>query len=183
MILINDKQNPRVKPYLNDDRVIVIKTTDYKNYARYAQTCKYLIVDSSLISYYIKKEGQVYVHSWHSTLLKSLGAHTDLIWETHNLAKSLLDSDFFFSPNRYTSERLFKAYYCDTLYKGKIFELGYPRNDLMYHADKQKYVSRLISRIIKRWFYMPDLARYGFKTGKEHGYIFKHHDRIAAVWG
>lgn len=138
VIIVNDKKNPRALPYLKDKRVIVVKTTDYKRYAKYAETCKYLVVDSSLISYYIKKEGQVYVHSWHSTLLKTLGAHTDLIWETHNLAKSLLDSDYFFSPNRFTSERLFEAYYCDTLYKGKIMELGYPRNDLLINADKSK---------------------------------------------
>ncbi|MDD3692601.1 MAG: iron-containing alcohol dehydrogenase [Oscillospiraceae bacterium] len=184
VILINDKQNPRVKPYLNDDRVIVIKTTDYKNYARYAQTCKYLIVDSSLISYYIKKEGQVYVHSWHSTLLKSLGAHTDLIWETHNLAKSLLDSDFFFSPNRYTSERLFKAYYCDTLYKGKIFELGYPRNDLMYHADKQKIRESLnIPDNKKVVLYAPTWRGTVSKPVKNMDIFFKHYDRISSGLG
>ena len=180
VILIKDKKNPRVVPFLNDDRVIIISPSDHKSYAKYSETCKYLIVDTSLSPFYIKRRDQIYVYTWHSTLLKSLGAHTGLIWETHNLGKSLLDSDYFISPNRFTSERLLEAYYCDKLYKGKILELGYPRNDLLIHADKAAIRKQLnLPDDKKLVLYAPTWRGTASKPVESLDIFWEHYDRIS----
>jgi CDP-glycerol glycerophosphotransferase (TagB/SpsB family)/glycosyltransferase involved in cell wall biosynthesis len=184
VILTDNKQNPRVIPYLNDKRVIIVSPSDYKNYAKYAETSRYLVVDSSLSPYYIKKKEQVYIHTWHSTLLKTLGSDTDYIWETHNLGKSLLDSDYFVSPNRFTSERLFKAYYCDALYKGKILELGYPRNDLLVHANKEDVRKLLnIPDGKKLVLYAPTWRGTVTKPVKNSDILIKHYESIKSGLG
>lgn len=184
VILIKDKENPRVLPLLNDERIIIVHPSDYKKYAKYAETSKYLMVDTSLSPYYIKKSGQVFVHTWHSTLLKSLGTHTDFVWETHNMAKSLLDSDYFVSPNRFTSEILFEAYYCDTLYQGKILELGYPRNDLLINADKEEVRRMLnIPDGKKLVLYAPTWRGTVTKPVKNVDIFIKHYERIKSGLG
>jgi len=184
VILVEDKENPRILSLLDDKRITIVHPSDYKNYAKYAETSKYLVVDTSLSPYYIKRKEQIYVHTWHSTLLKTLGAHTDFIWETHNMAKSLLDSDFFVSPNRFTTERLFKAYYCDTLYKGKVLELGYPRNDLLIHANKSEVRKSLnIPDGKKLVLYAPTWRGTVTRPVKDLDIFIKHYQRIKSSLG
>ena len=44
-----------------------------KHYYKAIASAKYLINDNTFLPFYQKKEGQVYINTWHGTPLKSLG--------------------------------------------------------------------------------------------------------------
>lgn len=132
---LNDKE---VLQYKDKYKNVIFIQPSSKLYAKYAEMCKYLIVDNTLSPYFIKKEGQIYVNSWHSTLLKPLGRDTGLIWESSNISKNCLQIDYFVTPNKFTSDLFFRAYYSDNLFQGEIIDVGYPRNDMIYNANKKR---------------------------------------------
>lgn len=142
VISVNDFKNYKLKKYKNNSRVILVKKNS-KKYIKYIESCKYLIVDNTVTNYHIKKEGQIYIGSWHASLFKTLGRHTDRIWETFNISKNLMSVDYFTSPNPFTSKKIFEAYYCQNLYNGYILETGYPRNDLYFNLDREKIRKKL----------------------------------------
>lgn len=143
VILYNNVNDSEVLKYKEKYNNITFIKTSSKLYPKYAESCKYLIVDNTLSPYYIKKEGQIYANSWHSTLLKPLGKDTGLIWESDNISKNCLQMDYFITPNEFTSDLFFKAYYTDTLFQGKIINVGYPRNDIIYNCDKNEVRKKL----------------------------------------
>lgn len=136
VIAINDTEHPKLAPYKNHPRVVIVKI-DSDSFIKYAESCKYYINNVSFRPYIIKKEGQVYVNTWHSTLLKKLAVDSNHVWESKNISRGLLATDYFISPNRYTTENLFRSYGVDSLMQGTIAEIGYPRNDLIYNTDKE----------------------------------------------
>lgn len=50
---------------------IVVYASD--DYMRLLASAKYLINDATFPNYWIKKEGQVYINTWHGTPLKAMG--------------------------------------------------------------------------------------------------------------
>ncbi|MEG1733293.1 MAG: CDP-glycerol glycerophosphotransferase family protein, partial [Longicatena sp.] len=50
---------------------LVIRNSD--QYKRYLATAKYLLTDNSFPPYFLKREEQVYLNTWHGTPLKTLG--------------------------------------------------------------------------------------------------------------
>ncbi len=142
VIGVDDVEHPKLAPYHSHPRVSIVRTHS-DEYIRYAETCKYFINNVSFKPYIIKREGQIYVNSWHSTLLKKLAADTKRVWEAKQVARALLATDYFISPNRYTTELLFRSHGVDSLFQGAVAEIGYPRNDLVFHTDKDELRRRL----------------------------------------
>lgn len=142
VIAIEDIKNPIIKPYLKDPKVIIVKSSS-KKYIKYLESCKYIINNVSFKPAYVKKEGQIYIYTWHSTLLKSLGSHGNHVWESRTINRNMLNSDYFISPNKYTEKLLLEAYYLDDVYNKPICDLGYPRNDFIFNSDKQKLRTKL----------------------------------------
>lgn len=142
VIGVDDVNHPKLAPFRAHPRVTIVQTHS-DEYIRCAETCKYFINNVSFKPYIIKREGQIYVNSWHSTLLKKLAADTRRVWEAKQVARALLATDYFISPNRYTTKLLFRSHGVDSLFQGVVAEIGYPRNDLIFHTDKSKLRQRL----------------------------------------
>lgn len=156
VVLYDNLDDENVLKYKKKYKNIIFVKSNTRLYAKYAEMCQYLIVDNTLSPYFIKKDGQIYANSWHSTLLKPLGKHTGLIWESSNISKNCLQMDYFITPNKFTSDLFFKAYYSDTLFQGEVIDVGYPRNDMIYHADKEKIRKELcLSKNDKLIIYAP----------------------------
>ncbi|EPI16764.1 CDP-glycerol glycerophosphotransferase family protein [Enterococcus faecium] len=93
-------------------------------------TCKYLVNNSTFQSFFIKKEDQVYINTWHGTPLKLMGfdipgnpAHSQ------NVLRNYLKVDFLLSPNEHTTNIFLNSYKLDGIFEGTIIEDGYPRID------------------------------------------------------
>ena len=78
-----------------------------------------------------KKEGQIYLNTWHGTPLKKMGRDNRPEMVTMgNVLRNLLDSDYIVFPNRFMEEKMSGAYMLDSLYRGTVLREGYPRNDI-----------------------------------------------------
>lgn len=135
VIAVKNKNSPLLKKYKKNSDVIIVKSNS-KKYIKYLKYCEYIINNVSFSPNFTKKKEQKYIYTWHSTLLKRLGAHGNRIWESRTINRSLIASDFFTSPNKYTTDLLLPAYYMDNVYSGLICEFGYPRNDLIKHSSR-----------------------------------------------
>jgi CDP-glycerol glycerophosphotransferase len=118
-------------------------------YIRYLTSAKYLINNTTFPTYFQKKEGQVYVNTWHGTPLKTLGK--DMlggIGQHKNIQRNLLHSDYILNPNQYTADVLVNSHDLEGVYNGKIVVEGYPRIDLTLHANKEE-MKKMLSNIVQ----------------------------------
>ena len=114
-------------------------------YRQVLATAKYLITDNSFPIYFIKKDGQVVMNTWHGTPLKQLG-RADIVNSTSigNVQKNFLASDWLLQPNDYTRRIMMKDYMMERIFGGKTITIDYPRNDALFKAPladeiKEKY--------------------------------------------
>lgn len=93
-------------------------------------TTEYLINNTTFGPYFIRREGQRYLNTWHGTPFKSLGRDEKnefLPWR--NVARNFLHSTHLLSSNAHTTRILLERFQAGDLYRGKILEIGYPRID------------------------------------------------------
>jgi CDP-glycerol glycerophosphotransferase len=94
-------------------------------------TSRVLVNNTNFPGYFRKRDGQLYIQTWHGTPLKRLGRDIVDVVPTGSYLK-LMDReasywDFLISPSGYCSE-IFPSTFG---YKGTILETGYPRNDIL----------------------------------------------------
>ena len=141
--VLNDPSKAEEIP--QNDRVTVV-TLRSDDYYRYYATAKYVVTNSNLDYGISKKNGQVFLQTWHGTPLKKL--RCDIEIETGNALNSLAEInqkndldvvryDYFISPSAFASEKFTSAFNLVKLGKEDIIiETGYPRNDLLFHFDE-----------------------------------------------
>jgi CDP-glycerol glycerophosphotransferase len=137
VIAVIDTENAIANRYRDHPRVRIVELGS-DEYIRYEHQCKYFFNNASFRPYITKKPGQVYVTTWHSTLLKHLARDAGSPWDAQNVSRALMLSDYFISPNRFTTERLLKSHGVDGVMPGTIAEFGYPRNDLTISSDIER---------------------------------------------
>lgn len=129
----------RVRSYgFRDVTVLINGSTEYKE--ALART-RYLITDNSFSIYFIKRQDQVYLNTWHGTPLKALG-RTDLrnSMSIGNVQSNMLKADFLLHPNHYTKDIMMKDYMVERLFRNKTVVLDYPRNDALYAQDHREEI-------------------------------------------
>lgn len=101
-------------------------------FIRLLATAKYVINNSRLPDYVVKRPEQVFLNTWHGTPLKTLGRdmHTGLKDLGNNQTQFLM-SDYLLYPNEYTRDHIMDAFGLANLYGGKVILAGYPRNDIL----------------------------------------------------
>ncbi|MCH5272754.1 MAG: CDP-glycerol glycerophosphotransferase family protein [Lachnospiraceae bacterium] len=112
-------------------------------YFKILATAKYLINDNTFIYNFIKREGQVYLNTWHGTPLKTLGRKIKS--EAHaigNTQKNFLAADYLLYPNEFTMEHMVEDYMLDNLGTGEIWLAGYPRNAVFFDKENGERVRR-----------------------------------------
>lgn len=133
--IINDPKNIPVefKKYKN----IIFIPRDSDGYLRYLTTAKVLINNSNFPYYYVRRDEQKYISTWHGTPFKTLG--TDMkgrLLEHKNFTRNILQSTHLISPNTHTSEVFLNSHGIKDIYQGKLLEIGYPRIDLTIGLDE-----------------------------------------------
>ena len=122
----------------NMEQVKLIPVSAYK-YNKILATSKYLVNNSSFPVYFIKKEEQVYLQTWHGTPLKTLGKQMRMgIESMYNVQHNFLQADYLMHPNEFTKDAIMGDYNLESLYTGKVFLSGYPRNSIFMDKDAAK---------------------------------------------
>ena len=125
------------------DAVIVERGTS--EYFHYLAKAKYKInnIRFPLIH---KREGTVYLNTWHGTPLKKLGFDIECEGpEKHAFAalyQESLNWDYMTVDNDYGEEKLTGAF----RFEGKVIKKGYPINDIYFDEDRIKRVRERIEK-------------------------------------
>ena len=125
-------------------------------YVRMLASAKYLISDVTFPNYFIKKEGQVYLNTWHGTPLKAMGKSMSDDVMIGNVQKNLVESDYLLYPNAYTREHMLDDYMLKNISPGSYVMCGYPRNTIFFDTSRIDKIKSELGISDKRVYaYMP----------------------------
>lgn len=131
---------------------------DSDEYYRIAASAKYLINDTTFLPFFSKKEGQVYLNTWHGTPLKTLGKRIiqDAV-TIGNVQKNFVAADYLLCPNEYTRQHLVEDFMLENISPNTKTVLGaYPRNEIFFDDIQGKKVREELQLSDKRvYVYMP----------------------------
>lgn len=124
-----------LKAYHLEDRAVLVDTNG-RQFVRVLATSRYLFSDTSLPPYYIKREGQVYLNTWHGTPLKTLGKATaNDFFDITNVQKTFILSDYLLYPSTYMRDIMVEDYMLTGLANNQILLSGYPRNEVFLSGN------------------------------------------------
>lgn len=128
-----------------------------KEYYKLLATSKYLITDTSFLSFFIKREEQVILNTWHGTPLKCLGKKSKSdYYNIGNVQKNFIVSDYLLYPNEYTRDHLIEDYMLENICKAKVILSGYPRNTAFLDENSRKEIRKELNLDDKEiLIYMP----------------------------
>jgi CDP-glycerol glycerophosphotransferase len=101
--------------------------------------CRYVVSNDDMPGYFRKREGQVYLQTWHGTPLKRIGFDIELPQFASGsayldrLADDVAKWDLLLSQNAFSTPILRRAF----RFGGEICEFGYPRNDVMSRGQER----------------------------------------------
>jgi CDP-glycerol glycerophosphotransferase len=101
--------------------------------------CRHVISNDDLPQEYRKREGQVYLQTWHGTPLKRIGFDIDRPQFASGsayfdrLADDVAKWDLLLSQNAFSTPILRRAF----RFGGEICEFGYPRNDALSRGEER----------------------------------------------
>lgn len=113
-----------------DPNTIIVR----KNSSRYVKllaTAGYLVNNSTFPTYYVRRDDQQYLMTWHGTPFKTLGKDQPELLGHSNMTRNLLQASIVLHPNSHTKNTLMET--CDVvdLATAKSVITGYPRNDAL----------------------------------------------------
>lgn len=133
---------------------IVVYASD--DYMRLLASAKYLINDATFPNYWIKKEGQVYINTWHGTPLKAMGrkVHNDVFFG--NVQKNLVNADYLLYPNIFTKDVMIRDYMLENISSNSYILGGYPRNTVFFDRNAESRIREELEITDKKIYaYMP----------------------------
>lgn len=114
-----------------DPRVSLVRNRS-DLYRRVLATAKYLVSNVSFAPYFVRREGQKYLNTWHGTPLKALGKDITSGFMPHgNIARNFIQSTHLLAPNKHTHDSLISGHDIEGVFTGKVARLGTPRIDRM----------------------------------------------------
>jgi CDP-glycerol glycerophosphotransferase len=118
---------------------------DSLDWLRQSGRARYIVSNNTLPGYFRKKRGQTYLQTWHGGALKRIAfdierpSFAGSARYLRTLRREVASWDYLVSPNRFNTEVLRGAFG----YDGEVLETGYPRNDLLFAADRDHARARV----------------------------------------
>lgn len=116
-----------------------------RDYLKAISRAKYLINNVTFPIYFQKREGQVYINTWHGTPLKHLGndENTAQMDAAKNMIRNMICCDYIINQNEFTTQAMKSAFELEDIYRGEFIEEGYPRTDLILNTNTSEMKTRL----------------------------------------
>ncbi len=117
-------------------------------YSKYLATAQYLVFNVRQPLWYRKREEQTFVETWHGTPLKRLVFDQDEVTSASPKYKQQFfrqrqEWDYLISANPFSTTTFRSCF----MYEGPMLEYGYPRNDILYHPNKDKIAKDLRQKL------------------------------------
>ena len=121
-----------------------------RTYLKYLCSVKYLINNGTFPSYFTKKDGQIYINTWHGVPLKKMGFDMpNGRFESSNVIRNLLATDYLLTTGPILTKMYTDSYKLNGIYSGEILDCGYPRLDLLKISNREDFLNRLESSGVK----------------------------------
>ncbi|WP_346922879.1 CDP-glycerol glycerophosphotransferase family protein [Glutamicibacter creatinolyticus] len=132
---------------VRDDRTVVVKRHSWA-FLWYLATAKYWINDQNFPHYVRRRNKGIYVQTWHGTPLKKMFLDQENFYGrdagyVDRVTTMAAQWNRVVSPNRHTTQALRSSY----AYEGPVYELGYPRNDILSHSERDLIGERVRQRL------------------------------------
>lgn len=101
-------------------------------YFRALATREYLVNNATFPPEFAKRDGQIYLNTWHGTPLKRMGYDLPRggALEAANTMRNFLCADFLLAQNDFMTRQMYEqAYRLLGVFAGKVLQEGYPRLD------------------------------------------------------
>lgn len=157
-IYVVSQDHARDKSFFEANNIAVnLVAPDSNDYVHALATSKYLATDTRFRDYFIKRDEQVMLNTWHGTPLKNLGVDVpNNIQSLGPVFSHFLFCDFFLFPNNFTMEIMSKSYLMNPLYAQKGMVAGYPRNAAFFSDFDRLSLKRELGIDGKKiYVYMP----------------------------
>ncbi len=126
--------------HINNVTMIEIRS---RAYLKALAASKYLITDTSFPPYFIKKQAQVYLNTWHGTPLKAMGRSVpQREYALGNVQRNFLIADYLLYQNEFSKDVFLEDYMIKDLYPGRRLLTGYPRNSVFFQKDRYSQIRR-----------------------------------------
>ena len=127
-----------LKNYNILNKVKLVKN-ETAGFAKKLARSKYLLTDTSMPTYFIKRKEQIYLNTWHGTPLKTLGKSTENdFFDIANVQKNFVVSDYLLYPSEYMKDIMIEDYMLEGIAHNKIMLCGYPRNEVFFRENIQE---------------------------------------------
>src|SRR3954452_19719941 len=109
------------------------------------ERASYIVSNDTIHDRFAKAPGARYLQTWHGTPVKRIAfdvenaVFDDADTYPADLARDVARWDFLLSPSRWATDVLRGAF----RYEGEILETGYPRNDLLFGAERDAIRARV----------------------------------------
>ncbi|MBP5160203.1 MAG: CDP-glycerol:glycerophosphate glycerophosphotransferase [Lachnospiraceae bacterium] len=108
-------------------------------YMKYLATAKYFVFNVKQPNWFMKREGMVFLETWHGTPLKKLCFDVEEVFSASPMYKknTFIKSrewDYLIAANEFSSKTFRRCY----KYNNKMLEYGYPRNDILHAPDRDE---------------------------------------------
>ena len=126
-------------------------------YLKVLASAKYLFNDNTFLPFFIKKEEQVYVNTWHGTPFKTLGKSIkNAMYNIGNTQKNFICADYLLYPNEYTMNHMIEDYMIGNISNAQCILIGYPRNVVFFETQRiNKIREKEAANKRKIYAYMP----------------------------
>lgn len=153
------RHRKKISGLLKAHNISNVKIVTYasEEYFQLLASAKFLVNDNTFDPSFIKKEGQVYLNTWHGTPLKALGKKMSSGFHSiGNAQKNFIVSDYMLFPNQHTRDALLKDYMVENISKTVEIYGGYPRNTVFFNKDLQLELQKRFNPDRKKIYaYMP----------------------------
>lgn len=140
----NKEELNRLEQEYHDYSNIRFVLRSSNEYVEYMATCKYLINNDNFFYFFVKRDEQVYLNTWHGIPMKKLGYDVpDGLLEQHNSFRNFRMTDYLLGWNEHMQNVLRKAYSLETNYSGEILLSGCPRNDVTLSANREQVIQKM----------------------------------------
>jgi CDP-glycerol glycerophosphotransferase (TagB/SpsB family) len=122
-----------IREFASHPRVRFVRQGSAAYFAALA-TSGFLINNATFPPEFGKREGQVYLNTWHGTPLKRMGYDIgDPASRVANVIRNFLNADYLLAANPFMVEQMYaKAHLLANVYRGQVIEEGYPRIDRQF---------------------------------------------------
>lgn len=127
-----------VAEFAGNPRVSFVKHKSQAYFAAIA-TAKYLVNNATFPPQFGKREGQIYLNTWHGTPLKAMGYDVPSgAMDTGNVVRNFLSADYLLAPNEDTAEMYLSAYRMRNIFRGRLVAEGTPRVDKQFASGAER---------------------------------------------